>query len=187
MAYNLTHARALCSADELALFDDSRAEPIRRLDAGQLRRRIERTRALRDKYRDLYQRQRRQTRSRTGSKGGVSGRANERTQKKATLFDQVLERFQARLQELERSAVRTPTARRMTAASEPMPEAQAPKTQLPAGFTAEPRSSKARRGFVDDRAAVRAQQRHLHEINQPAIHGHLSSRDRRNQAKRDQR
>ena len=57
MAYTLTQARTLLSANELALFDASRAQPIKALTPARLRGKVTRARALRDKYRDLYRRQ----------------------------------------------------------------------------------------------------------------------------------
>lgn len=106
MAYNRSHARKLCSDPEFALVDASFDKQLERLTAPQLRSRVERSRKLRDKQRDLLQRQRLQTRATTGTKDGPTGDANKRTEQKEKLFDEVLGRFEARLAELERDAAR---------------------------------------------------------------------------------
>jgi len=100
MAYTLTQARSLLTVPELALFDYSRAGPIKELTAARLRGKVTRARSLRDKYRDLY---RRQTVAMRGSKQqrSAAGTDNERTEKKATIFVEVLERFETRLAHLE--------------------------------------------------------------------------------------
>lgn len=112
MAYTLTQARPLLNAAELELFSQSRAEPIKALTPKSLAGKVTRARTLRDKYRDLY---RRQTVSLRGEDaGGRSANAtdNERTQRKADIFQEVLERFEARTTLLhersEREAARSP-------------------------------------------------------------------------------
>jgi len=104
MAYTLTQARGLLTAAELAIFDQSRAGPIKELTAARLRAKVERARALRDKYRDLYRRQSVATRSAPASRRSATGGDNERTQKKATVFTEVLERFETRLAQLDAKA-----------------------------------------------------------------------------------
>lgn len=104
MAYTLTQARGLLTAAELAIFDQSRAGPIKALTAARLRGKVERARALRDKYRDLYRRQTVATRSAPASRRAAAGGDNERTQNKATVFTEVLERFETRLAQLDAKA-----------------------------------------------------------------------------------
>ena len=94
MAYTLTQARPLLNAAELELFDQSRAEPVKQLTGARLAGAIKRTRTLRDKYRDLYQRQ--TVAVRTSTPGAVTGDDNERTQRKADILQEVLERYEAR-------------------------------------------------------------------------------------------
>ncbi len=95
MAYNRIQVRAFLSASEIDLFESSLGSTCKALGMADLRRRVQRTRTLRDKSRDLLQRQRLATRARTGSKSGASGVANERTAKKANAFDEALKRFEA--------------------------------------------------------------------------------------------
>ena len=106
MAYTRTQAKTLLNASELALFDDGRAVAVKAHTAAQLRNKIQRSRRLRDKYRDLFRRQRLDSRQRTGSKDGRSGQANARSSEKATLFDELMGRFQARLTVLEAAEAR---------------------------------------------------------------------------------
>lgn len=95
MAYTLTQARPLLTAAELELFEQSRTEPVKRLTPADLAGAVKRTRTLRDKSRDLY---RRQTVSvRTDAPGAVTGDDNERTQRKADILQEVLERYEARV------------------------------------------------------------------------------------------
>ncbi len=119
MAYTRTQARNLLTATELSLFDAGRATDVKALTATQLKSKVERTRKLRDKYRDLFKRQRLAARDRTGSKGGRSGVANARSKEKAVLFGELLERFQARLKLVnaaaKKSAARTTAGKKATA------------------------------------------------------------------------
>lgn len=101
MAYTLTQARVLLTAAELAVFDQSRAGPVKELTAARLRGKVTRARALRDKYRDLYRRQSVATRKAAAGKRAAAGGDNERTANKATVFEEVLERFEARLAQLD--------------------------------------------------------------------------------------
>ena len=105
MAYTLTQARPLLTAAELALFEQSRAEPIKGLTAAKLAGKIKRTRTLRDKYRDLYRRQTVALRGNARS-ARPGGPANERTQQKAEILQEVLDRYEARLALLQARAER---------------------------------------------------------------------------------
>lgn len=132
MAYTLTQARALLTAAELELFDQSRAEPIKGLTPAGLAGKVKRARTLRDKYRDLY---RRQTVAVRGE--DVKGRTdNERTQRKADIFQEMLERFEARtslLQERgERDAARKPGVAKPAAAGKKVAASVSAKTAAPA-------------------------------------------------------
>lgn len=116
MATSITQAKPLLTAAELELFDQSRAEPIKALTEKQLASKEKRARTLRDKYRDLYRRQtvaqRGKARPGTQSGGsaasgrGATGDANARTQRKAEILQEVLDRFEARSALLEARAAR---------------------------------------------------------------------------------
>ena len=100
MAYNRSHARVLCTKSEYELFAASLSDNIRKLTPARLRAKIDRTRRLRDKYRDLYKRQRLATRARTGTKKGNMTDSNTRTEEKAKLFAEALDRLTARADQL---------------------------------------------------------------------------------------
>ena len=97
-------ARQLLNQKEMALYDESRVNGLRQLDAKALATRITRARAARDRARDLVRRQKLDSRSRTGSKRGTSGTANQRSKDKAELMADILGRFEAHLRELDRPA-----------------------------------------------------------------------------------
>jgi hypothetical protein len=100
MAFNRNHARRLCTDAEYALFTASLGDELGELTLAQLRSKIQRTRKLRDKYRDLLKRQRLANRARTGTKKGDRVDSNARTSDKAKLFDEALGRFETRAAKL---------------------------------------------------------------------------------------
>ena len=106
MAYNRNHARALCTESEFRLFCASLSDEITAHTRAQLRSKIERSRKLRDKYRDLFKRQRLTNRKLTGSKKGHRLDSNARTGDKAKLFSEALARFENRVEKLDAAARR---------------------------------------------------------------------------------
>lgn len=110
MATNKTQAASLLNTAEMAVFSASLAPAIRDLSAARLAAKVKRARTLRDKFRDLLQRQKIATRQRTGTKAGPSGSANERTARKAEVFDEVLQRFSVRLDQVQAAAARVAAA-----------------------------------------------------------------------------
>ena len=158
MAYTLTQARPLLNAAELELFEQSRTEPVKRLAPAKLASAVKRTRTLRDKYRDLYQRQ--TVAVRTSTPGAVTGDDNERTQRKADILQEVLERYEARatlLQERDSSkakntntattpttgkaAVKTGTDKGVSSAATKTPRAGTTAQGVAAGKTAKSAST----------------------------------------------
>ncbi len=107
MPFNRNHVRAFLAKNEIDLFESSLGADLKALTAADVQRRIDRTRKLRNKYRDLLQRQKVATRARTASKAGTSGDANERTAKKAKAFDETLARFEAHAEQLEAAGKKT--------------------------------------------------------------------------------
>lgn len=106
MATSITQAKPLLTAAELELFDHSRATPIKAFTAKQLAGKEKRVRALRDKYRDLYRRQTVAQRAKAGKGAASASDANARTQRKADIMQEVLERFETRSAFLESRAQR---------------------------------------------------------------------------------
>ena len=102
----ITRAKAssLLNQKEMALYDDSRINGLRQLDARGLASRIKRARTARDRARDLVQKHKLASRASTGSKRGSSGQANQRSKDKAELMAEILQRFEGRLKDVEREA-----------------------------------------------------------------------------------
>jgi hypothetical protein len=183
-------ARKLLSSAEFELFEASRRDGICVLSAAELKRKVERTRRLRDKHRDLYKRQRLAMRDLTGTKRGNSGAANARTKEKAAIFQDLLTRFQARYDRMtaapKASAKKAPrkvtnragTARgprRSVSAKAPAPMAAAAGSPIGSG------------GFMSPRAKQAQVRMQMHKTRGVTINAHGRAQGRRNQAKRDGR
>src|SRR5690606_13339610 len=114
----ITRAKAsrLLNQKEMALYDDSRINGLRALDAKALASRITRARTARDRARDLVQKHKLASRERTGSKRGTSGQANQRSKDKAEVMTDILKRFEGRLKEVGRAGGGT-TAKAKTASA----------------------------------------------------------------------
>lgn len=139
----ITRAKAsqLLNRKEMALYDDSRVNALRKLDAKALAARIQRARAARDRARDLVRTRKLASRERTGSKRGASGVANQRSKDKAELTADILERFETRAREIARAeraaGKRTPAAKAATKATKKKtttPKAAGRKTTAAAGI-----------------------------------------------------
>lgn len=202
MAYNRIQARALLSAAEYELFAASLADAIAGLTAAQLRSKVQRTRRLRDKQRDLLQRQRIASRARSGSKSGSSGVANARTGQKAQIFDETLARFEKRQSALEKKAAtkaaaaspRKATAARKAAAprkaAPAAKPAKAPISKPAAGAASGPKrkiSSKAKRTLPKGAPELPGKKRQMGKDRFRAALGHVSASGRRAQGRRDGR
>lgn len=208
MAYTLTQVRPLLTTAELELFSQSRTEPVKSLSPADLASAIKRTRAQRDKYRDLYQRQ--TVAVRTGSPSNVTGEDNERTQRKADILQEVLDRYEARATLLQERASSATGSKGKDSAKVPAPpaadsqacaDAAAPAADK-AGSAPE-RSSKA----PSPKAPTAQGKASAPDLNAPldmvaaadrasplkkdpgniAIHAHQSASGRRTQGKRDSR
>ncbi|MBN9409824.1 MAG: hypothetical protein J0H69_11805 [Burkholderiales bacterium] len=147
MATTLTQARNILTAPELDLFAHSRTEGLKALTPARLRAKLVRARALRDKYQDLYRRQSLASRERTASKRGASGEANERTQAKAAVFAEVIDRFEQRIAYCEAVEARE-QARREASATR--------KAAAPAGRKAAGPSTRARQAASKSGARSKA-------------------------------
>lgn len=213
MAHTLTQARPLLTVAELELFDQSRTGPIKNVTLARLRTKVTRARALRDKYRDLYRRQTAATRTAPAAKRAATGGDNERTQRKAQVMEEVLGRFQARVQLLEeresRESERAEAAKRKapSAASSTVTLKKAVKKAVKAKQVAAPspshktRSAKApatratgaspkgKKALASAPRDVEPEAKRRNPLKQQprnmAIHAHQSSQARRTQGKRD--
>jgi hypothetical protein len=123
MALNRTQARQLLTIPEFELFTQSRTGGLKALTPARLRTKIERTRALRDKFRDLYRRQTVATRADAAA-------TNERTQRKAEVFEDILQRFESHLQQMDDDDA--PPRARPSARAAPRKGADAAAAKTPA-------------------------------------------------------
>lgn len=158
MAFTRAQATALLNKTEMRLYDDSRANALRGQDRAALAARVERTRAARDRARDLLKRQRLAARKRGEGKGDDIA---ARTARKEALLVEILERFvEARRaapvaatkktvakKAVKNAAVKTPAAGRAAAARKPA--AKKPTAKKSAAAT------KATAAPVSKAAAVR--------------------------------
>lgn len=126
MSFTLRQVQPLLTKPELELFEGSRATPIKALTARQLTARINRTRALRDKYRDVYQRQTVATRTGPAAKRKLQGAENLRTATKAEIMADLVTRYEAQLELVEAQAAKA--AAKKAAPRHNAPGAPAKKT-----------------------------------------------------------
>jgi hypothetical protein len=97
MAISRTTARRLCTKPEFELVEASFAPHVKTLSPARLRQKVARTRRLRDKYRDLARRQRLEARGKRSPQRARPAQGHDNTDRKATLFQEVLDRFEAQL------------------------------------------------------------------------------------------
>ncbi|MGY6501248.1 MAG: hypothetical protein ACXIVQ_10215 [Acidimicrobiales bacterium] len=191
MAYNRNHARAMLTDTERELFEISLSDRVGELSRAELVKKVQRSRKLRDKYTDLYRRQSLETRARTGTKRGSTGQANARTQQKADMFGEVLARFEAHLDRIDRAAAkeskraaleRSRKAKGGGGRTTPKKSARARK-KAPSGGTA-PDGPKE---FMTEGAAAARDRGKIASPRNKSISAHVGAKGRRNQAKRDAR
>ncbi len=188
MAYNRIQARKICTQAEYELFELSLPTPIAALSCGQLKSKLQRSRNLRDKYRDLYKRQRLAARQRTGTKKGSEPAENLRTYRKEVLFSETMVRYQRRLEKL------TAQAARASATKARVSSARALGGSKPAGGKAARGSASTRAtnqdpsgpgGFITGQAQSAAQKRLTQKTRSKARVAHTRSAGQRSQARRD--
>ncbi|HMN97048.1 MAG TPA: hypothetical protein PKC43_02800 [Phycisphaerales bacterium] len=93
--------RQLCTAAEAELVRLSRERGVKEVSPSQLRGKLERARALRDKFRDLAQRQRREARGKQAPRGASRAEGNDRTVLKQQIFAEAVENFERRIAAIE--------------------------------------------------------------------------------------
>ncbi|HVL06853.1 MAG TPA: hypothetical protein VM388_12765 [Acidimicrobiales bacterium] len=178
MTYNRNQARPLLNDTEYKLFISSLADHIGELDRKALGQTITRTRRARDKYRDLAKRQNTATRERAGARGAAHT-ANERTDVKATIFGEALDRLEKRRERLEadeRRAARRAVLDRKAAQRAPVNRAERRSRKAAA--------APAKGAFMSDRAsasnqaAIRAPQTRIAASRGAATRRAQANRDR---------
>ena len=150
----ITRAKAmqLLNQKEMALYDDSRANALRKLDAKALAVRVQRARTARDRARDLLRSQKLASQARTGSKRGTSGTANQRSKDKAEVMADILKRFEAHAREVARKE-------REAARREPAKKAAPRKAAKKATATPTARANPAKPAAAPKRAATAARKK----------------------------
>lgn len=113
MSYSLRQVQHLLTKPELELFQASRAPALAQLNPRQLTGKITRARSLRDKYRDTYRRQTVVTQTGPAGARKQMGGENNRTEVKAEIMAEVLQRFEAQhaKSEARQAKARRPAAR----------------------------------------------------------------------------
>jgi hypothetical protein len=97
MPVTRAQAKEICTKQEFELVEASFRPEVTTLTAAQLRSKVERTRKLQDKFRDLSRQQ-----GRGGKEAGSRhDGSNARTERKAKLFVETRERFEKRLAHVE--------------------------------------------------------------------------------------
>ena len=100
MAYTMITARRLCSATELELVAASFASDKTAWTSARLHSKIQRTRKLRDKYRDLVRRTRAAGRVASGGRYDAQPKTQMLAAQRVKLFDETLARYIAKLARL---------------------------------------------------------------------------------------
>jgi hypothetical protein len=171
-------ARDLCTKREFEFYFASRPREITRLTAARLRSKIARARRLRDKYRGLARTAGRIARGKQAPRASQAGRG-ARMRRKATLFAEVMARFQKRLKKVEDAARRAEivAARKKLAA----------KRKKKAGARKPPGIKRPEPAPATRKAEAAAKRSRLDRSGRKRIETHTAARGRRRQAKRDRR
>jgi hypothetical protein len=205
MAVSLAQARRICSATELRVVAASQPAALEALTPGRLRQKIGVARRLRNKWRDQARRQRRARQGKAAARGAVRAAQETRTRKKAQLFQETLARFEKRRAALEKAAraARKKSAREASKKGSARPRTRAgrklARRQQAARKRAARKSTRAGGGLPRElprakgreaaaaHADARRKSARFERTAQHRIHGHVSSRGRRRQARRDAR
>jgi hypothetical protein len=166
--------RKLFTGPELLLLRLSMPSEIKALNAARLRVLIKRARRASDKYRDLVRRQLRAVKRRTSRVGG-SQQSNMRTQRKARLLAESVDRLEKRLTRLERGELQ----RRRRSPKPSRPGRPAQREAL--------RREHQRRQAVGEAAHASRKARTFQQSRLREIHAHLRAHGKRRQGKRDAR
>lgn len=183
MPITRAQARQLTTDTEQKLVDESFHPQVRELTEAELRRRIDRTRRLRDKYQDLGRRQHKSTKRGQAAAGRPRETANLRTDRKVTLLTQTLERFEKRLSGLqaqeaaaEKAKARSGSARKGSA-----------KTDTEGGSKPPSKKRRGTGGAAGAGVVAPTRREKVVQTRGQSVHGHTKARGRRSQARRDAR
>ena len=194
MTLDFKKARELCTEPEFALVVATRTASLRSLAPRLLLLKVARARGLRDKFRDLASRQAREARGKAPPRGRRPARGNARTVEKAELFGEVLRRFERRATQLDQPVkpVKTGAASRGARAMSRAKAGPSAKAGAKAPARTRARATRAARPNPQRRAKSEAtagirKGKKLATSYVPRERAHVSSRNRRGQARRDSR
>jgi hypothetical protein len=199
VAHTKTAARKLTTKAEMALLETSFPPALKDITPGRLKQKISRSRKLQDKYRDLAQQQRGEARGKRKAKSTRPAKGNDNTVTKQEIFSEALARFEAQLEKLEAKAAKELARKEKAAAKVAAKAAKAAKTTVKkaakktAKKTGTAVKRAARKATTTARKAVSSASRGVRKAAKVARsgntkhQGHVSSRGRRRQAKRDSR
>jgi hypothetical protein len=206
MPVSIQKARSLCTKSELDLLHWSRSPDLVDLPPSRIKQKIARSRKLRDKFRDLADRQRRESRRKEGPRGKRPSESNDATRTKQQLFQEALERFEAALVKhnaaVAKKASKKKTSKKTTkkiskktlmkkaskASAKPAKKVSKKKTaSLASALQSEQKAWNKSARAVSSQSEGKRKSMKFSRTGQPKIQGHVSSRTRRNQAKRDAR
>jgi hypothetical protein len=146
-------AMRLCTKPEFELVQASFPASLKHLTPGRLRQKVDRSRKLRDKYRDLARRQRLEARGKRAPQRSRPAQGHENTVRKAELFQEVLDRFEARLSSMHGApAGAAPSGRR--AGAKKTGDTAAPTRQVSGGGPEKP-SGGTKRAAAEKKAGAK--------------------------------
>lgn len=195
--------RKLATQSEWQLLVPSFGSAIKDITAGRLKQKITRARKLQDKYRDLARQQQGEARGKRRAKSTRAAEGNANTLAKQELFTEALGRFEAQLAKLtaraEREAARGAKAASRTASGKQSIARKATRSPRASGVQPETAMTDDASSPWSEAALARATSRQTVSANSrgprkaaaltrqsgAAHHGHVGSRGRRNQARRD--
>lgn len=195
MKIDYPRAEKLCTSGEMSLVEDTRRGPLSEWTTKQLKTKIKRAKTLRDKWKDQARNQKRKAQQAKGARG-VDG--NKRSQAKADLFSEVLDRFQKQLVRREKAEQRldspvpkekkTTSSRGQAKKKKPTRKSASKRKLPPAGLQSieapvAKKKPKKKKQLKAKAAAKRARVKQSGLTNR--VRGHVSARERRAQAKRD--
>jgi len=211
MAVHHATARKLATQAEWTLLQNSYGRSLDALSEAQLKQKVTRARTLRDKYRALAKQQRGEARGKRKPKSTRAAQGNANTKLKAAMFAEALGRFQERAAELKakgakksgakksatkkagakksatkkagakKSATKKKTVKKRPLAFVPPAEVEAPANPW-AAFA--PPSDISLVAQSNASLGARKALKFSHQSTSAHL-GHVGSRARRNQAKRD--
>jgi hypothetical protein len=177
MAYTMITARRLCSAAELELVAASFASDKTAWTSARLHNKIQRTRKLRDKYRDLVRRTRAAGRGASGGRYGAQPKTQMLAAQRVKLFDETLVRYIAKLTRLDASER---AAKEREAGKRKLQGLFARGTASP-GTGSRPRAGKTK----EQRASTPSAPSKRRPGPRHAVKAHVRARNQRRQASQD--